>query len=288
MKFNKVYIELTNVCGLQCSFCPSKNNKPSTISLNSFDAILQQVKHYTNIITFHIFGDPLTLSNLKEYLDITQKHNLKVEITTTGYFLKRFNLELFLHPAIRQINFSLNSYNKNEMKMTLLEYLQPMFMLCKLKLENKVHSFINFRLWNLDKEKSEDIFNKDVFTLLEDYFQIQLDNLTYDKSIRLENQILLDFDTYFEWPNLESTHYSNGFCYGLSSHIGILSNGTVIPCCLDGFGVINLGNIFHQSLQDILNNERTSHIINNFKNNIAVESLCQKCSYKDRFNKPLT
>ena len=109
-----------------------------------------------------------------------------------------------------------------------------------------------------------------------------------NKSIRLENQILLDFDTYFEWPNLESNHFSNGFCYGLSSHMGILSNGTVIPCCLDGFGVIHLGNIFHQSLQDILKNEKTSNIINNFKNNIAVESLCQKCTFKDRFNKPLT
>lgn len=284
MKFNKIYIELTNICGLKCSFCPTKENKPSLINLDSFDTLLVDVKQFTNIITFHIFGDPLTLSNLKEYLDITQKHNLKVEITTTGYFLKNFPLELFLHPVIRQINFSLNSYNKNEMKITLLEYLQPMFELCKLKLENKVHSFINFRLWNLDKKNSEDIFNKDIFAILEHYFHIQLDNLNYDKSIRLENQILLDFDTYFEWPSLESNHYSNGFCYGLSSHIGILSNGTVIPCCLDGFGVINLGNIFHQSLQNILTNERSLKILKNFKNNIAVESLCQKCSYKDRFN----
>jgi len=285
MKFNKIYIELTNVCGLKCTFCPTKIEKPSKIDLATFNQILHQVKGYTNIITFHIFGDPLTLSNLEEYLDITQKHNLKVEITTTGYFLKNFNLELFLHPAIRQINFSLNSYNKNEMNISLLEYLKPMFHLCELKLQKKIHNFINFRLWNIDDTYSENTFNKNILSLLEENFNISLENINYEKSVRLENQILLDFDRYFEWPSLQSNHLSNSFCHGLSSHIGILSNGTIIPCCLDGFGVINLGNIFHQNLEDVLHNERTTAIINNFKKNIAIEPLCQKCTYKDRFFK---
>lgn len=285
MKFNKIYIELTNVCGLKCTFCPTKKSKPSKIDLDSFDTILLQVKNYTNIITFHIFGDPLTLSNLQDYLDITQKHNLKVEITTTGYFLKNFNLEVFLHPAIRQINFSLNSYNKNEMKITLEEYLEPMFHLCNLKLQKKIHNFINFRLWNLDDTKSEDNFNKNIFALLEKQFNINLENINYEKSIRLENQILLDFDTYFQWPSLQSNHHSHGFCHGLSSHIGILSNGTVVPCCLDGFGIINLGNILTEDLNTILTNDRSVNIINNFKKNISSELLCQKCTYKERFIK---
>lgn len=284
MKFNKIYIELTNVCGLECSFCPTKIEKPSKIDLVTFNTLLQQVKVYTNIITFHIFGDPLTLSNLKEYLDIVEKNNLKVEITTTGLFLKRFSLELFLHNAIRQINFSLNSYNKNEMKISLQEYLDPMFQLCKLKLEKKIHSFINFRLWNLDLNHSEDNFNNSIFELLENQFNLKLDSIDYTKSIRLENQILLDFDTYFEWPSLHSNHFSHGFCYGLSSHIGILSNGVVVPCCLDGFGVIELGNIYTQPLDEILQNNKTISIIENFKQRIAIEELCQKCSFKDRFS----
>ncbi len=283
MKFNKIYIELTNVCGLECSFCPTKIDKPSKIDLITFNALLKQVKKYTHIITFHIFGDPLTLSNLKEYLDIAEKNNLKVEITTTGLFLKNFPLELFLHKAIRQINFSLNSYNKNEMKISLEQYLEPMFQLCNLKLEQKVHNFINFRLWNLDDNQSENSFNKTIFTLLEKQFHLYLDPLDYTKSIRLENQILLDFDTYFEWPTLQSNHFSHGFCYGLSSHIGILSNGTVVPCCLDGFGIVELGSIYKESLDQILHNEKTTSIIENFKNKIAIEELCQKCSFKNRF-----
>jgi len=284
MRFHKVYIELTNICGLECSFCPSKDTiKSQTICIELFEDIIKQVSFFTNNIAFHVFGDPLTLKNLKEYLDLALKYNLKVDITSSGYFLNRFEKELFLHKAIKQINFSLNSYNKNEMKITLEDYLKPMFDICDLKLKNKIHNFINFRLWNIDNINSEDQFNQKIFKLLQNKFNIDLSNISYDKPIRLENQILIDFDKYFKWPNLNDEKQTNGFCHGLSSQIAILSNGRVVPCCLDSFGVINLGNIKQTPLNEIINSQRAQNIIEYFKKNIAIEELCKKCTFKDRF-----
>ncbi len=285
MKFNKVYIELTNICGLSCSFCPVKNLPSQTMSLVFFEDILVQLKPYTKEIVYHIFGDPLTLSNLESYLDLSYKHNFKVHITTTGYYLKNFDTSLFLHKAIKQINFSLNSFNKNEMNRTLEEYLKPMFELCKLKLEKKVHNFINFRLWNIDNQNSEKNFNNQVFKHLENFFNIDLSNTNYKDSIRLENQIKLHFDKLFTWPNINSTHFSQGSCHGLKSHFGILSSGIVVPCCLDSEGKVNLGNLHNKSLNNILSSLKVQNIINGFKNNKAVEELCQKCQYKDKFKK---
>ncbi len=283
-KFHKVYIELTNICGLECSFCPTKSTKPTTIDLNFFENILIQVQPYTHTIAFHVFGDPLTLNNLENYLDIAFKYKMKVEITTTGYYLKNFDLNIFLHKAIKQINFSLNSYNKNEMNISLEEYLKPMFELSDLKLKNKVHNFINFRLWNLDNNHSEVNFNTQVLNLLSKKFHIDLTNIKYDKPVRLENQILIDFDTYFKWPNLSDSTATNGFCHGLTSQIAILSSGVVVPCCLDSFGIIDLGNVHNSSLENILQSYKATQIVNGFKNNIAIEELCQKCTFKDRFN----
>jgi len=287
MKFNKIYIELTNICGLKCTFCPVKTAKPTVMNLEYFENILLQIKSYTKIITFHIFGDPLTISNLQEYLNLVEKHQLKVEITTTGFFLKNFDLNLFLHPAIRQINFSLNSYNKNEMKISLEEFMSPILELCNLKLTTKNKNFINLRLWNLDKERSENTFNHEVFFILEKHFQIRLENIENTmtkKQIRLENQILLHFDTYFIWPDIDSQHHTDGYCHGLSSHFGILSDGTVIPCCLDGFGKINLGNIFNSNLHEILLSDRAIQIREKFQEHIAIEELCKKCTYKEKFS----
>ena len=283
MKFNKVYIEITNVCGLECSFCPTKILQNKTIKLKDFDTLLKQVKNYTNVITFHVFGDPLTLSNLEEYLNISYKYNLNVEIVTTGYYLKNFDLNIFLHPAIKQINFSINSFNKNDINMSLNEYLKPMLQLCDLKLRNKIHSFINFRLWNLSKDDIDHEFNKSIFKKLSNHFNINLQNITYEKSIRLENQILIDFDEYFEWPSLNSNHSSNAPCYGLKSHFGILASGRVVPCCLDSYGCIDLGNVFETDLDSILKSQRVQNIITGFKNGIAIEELCQKCTFKERF-----
>ncbi len=285
MKYNKVYIEITNICGLSCDFCPTKNLPSKTMDLNFFENILKQLKPYTKEITYHIFGDPLTLSNLQSYLDISYKQGFKVHITTTGYYLKNFDPILFLHPAIKQINFSLNSFNKNDMNMSLQQYLKPMLEVCKLKLEKKVHNFINFRLWNIDDQKSEENFNNEIFNKLEKFFKIELKKINYKDSIRLENQIKLHFDTYFEWPNINSNHYSDGYCQGLSSHFGILSSGIVVPCCLDSDGIVNLGDLHKDNLDTILSSSKTTNIIDGFKNNKAVEKLCQKCTYKDRFKK---
>lgn len=283
MKFNKIYIELTNICGLECSFCPTKELPTATMSLENFENILLQVKNYTNIITYHIFGDPLTLSNLKSYLELTHKHNLKVEIVTTGYYLKNFDLELFLHPAIKQINFSLNSFNKNDLEISFDEYIEPILDLCDLKLQKKIHNFINFRLWNLDENESDKLYNDKVLETLSKHFNIDLSNIDTNSPTRLENQVLIDFDEYFEWPSLSSNHSSHSTCYGLKSHFGILASGKVVPCCLDSYGIIDLGNIFTTPLKDILASQRTQNIIEGFKNNEAREELCKKCSFKDRF-----
>lgn len=283
MKFNKVYIEITNICGLECSFCPTKTLQNTTMDLSFFESILTQVTHYTKTITFHIFGDPLVLSNLVEYLNLAHKYNLKVELVTTGYYLHNFDLDIFLHPAIKQINFSLNSFDKNNMDMSLEQYLKPMIDLSKLKIIKNKNMFINFRLWNLSEKNELNNFNNKIYKLLSEAFKVDLSNINSTKPIRLDNKVLINFDYYFSWPTLNSTHYSHASCYGLKSHFGILSSGVVVPCCLDSFGIINLGNLHLTSLKEILNSKRTQNIIKGFKNNTAIEELCQKCSFKDRF-----
>ena len=87
----------------------------------------------------------------------------------------------------------------------------------------------------------------------------------------------------FEWPDLCKSDGSDGYCHGLKDQIAILVDGTVVPCCLDNNGDINLGNIHTESMEEILNKEKTTKIIEGFKNRVAVEQLCKKCTYKNRF-----
>ena len=138
MKFHRIYIEITNGCGLSCSFCPTSLSTPQKMSLDFFETIISQAKSYTREIACHVMGDPLRLNNLSDYLDIIEKYNMKALLTTSGYFLKKHSYKTLFHPAVKQINISLNSYNKNETTLSLNQYLKPIIELCQEKLKQEM------------------------------------------------------------------------------------------------------------------------------------------------------
>lgn len=260
------------------------------MNLEDFENINKQLKEYTNELAYHIVGDPLVLSNLNEYLNISSKHNLKVNITTTANNINKNHHKTLLNPIIKQINFSINSYNANSHKKSLDEYLNPILEFVKFAQENRHEYFINFRIWNLDDENSAKEFNKKVFNKINEFFKTEIDlEDVYEnrpKNIRIDRKIFFNFDEYFNWPSLKNDFVSDtGFCYGLDSHFGILANGTAVPCCLDQNAEVNLGNVKESSIKDILNSQRVKDIQNGFKKNIIKEELCRKCEYRQRFDK---
>ncbi|PTB88166.1 radical SAM protein [cyanobacterium G8-9] len=288
MKFYRIYIELTNVCGLSCSFCPTKELPSKEMDLDFFESVIKQAKNYTKEIACHVVGDPLTQSNLHDYLDIIHKYGLKAMLTTSGYFLKKHSYDTLFHPCVKQINISLNSFNKNDTTLTFEQYITPVLALCEAKLQREEELFINLRVWNLDEMMSERSFNHTLFSKLSEIFDtpLSLDRIYNEKpkSIRLASKILVHFDNYFEWPSLKNKNYGDGTCQGLQSHVAILASGKVVPCCLDCDGIIELGDLHENTLKEIVTSKRASAMIRGFKEGKAVEELCQKCSYKDRFN----
>lgn len=260
------------------------------MSLEDFDRLNFELKDLTKELAYHIVGDPLVLSNLKEYVKISSKYDLLVNITTSGNNISKSHYEALLNKNVRQINFSLNSYNANSHKKSLDEYLEPIIYFVKFAQKYNHQSFINFRLWNLDEQDSAKEFNSKIFDKINEAFdkKIGIEDAYKNRptNIQIRRKIFFNFAKYFDWPILENKEISkNGFCYGLNSHFGILANGTVVPCCLDKNGVINLGNIKENSLKEILLSQRAKDIFNGFKKNILVEELCQKCGYRTRFDK---
>ena len=290
MKFYRAYIEITNVCGLACSFCPPKDQPTQTMSLPFFESILVQLSEYTRDIALHVMGDPMVLSNLDDYLEVAHRLNFSVMITTSGFYLDEPRRAMLFHPCIKQVNVSLNSFNKNSVSRSFESYVENILALCDQKLDHPREFFINLRLWNLDEACSEEAFNEELFILLEQHFTLEVGFVRAHisgerQSLRIASKILLHFDRYFQWPSLNNEISGDGYCHGLSKQIAILADGRVVPCCLDGEGIIELGNLHATNLGKILTSERAGAILTGFKNGYAVEELCQKCSYKERFEK---
>ena len=236
--------------------------------LDLFQKALIESKKHTNLITYHMLGDPLYHKNICEYLNLTKKHNLRVEITTTGVYLDDF--DLLLQNPIKQINFSLDALFYSNLDTR--KYLNRIFDFCAYKLNTKSTTFINLRIQNLPK-------NKALIDSIESKFNVNINS----SNIRLSSRIKLILTRHFKWNEFSNIYSNSGFCYALRGHIGILSNGDIVPCCMDVNGTMILGNIKIDSIKKALSSPRAKNMILGFKNNILLEESCKKCDYKNKF-----
>lgn len=262
MEFKKIYVEITNNCNLNCSFCPKNNRVKQFITIDKFKIILNRLRGYTKYLYFHVMGEPLLHPEINNLIDIASKEYY-VNLTTNGYLIKKIKD----NKNIRQINISLHSYNPNLINIE--KYMNDIFDSVDKLSEN---TFISYRLW------VENEYGKEIIAFLEDKYQVKIT----DKHQKLTNNIYFDVEKEFIWPDLKNTYYNEiGSCMGTRSHIGILIDGTIIPCCLDNEGVINLGNIYNDSLEQIITSNRFKLMQENFKQNKKCEELCKHCNFYD-------
>jgi radical SAM protein with 4Fe4S-binding SPASM domain len=127
-----------------------------------------------------------------------------------------------------------------------------------------------------------------VIDYVSDFFQKSINeriDVGFKKSKNITGRIYFHFDSRFEWPSLNlPPKTEHGFCYGLSSHIGIHADGTLVPCCLDKEANISLGNVLKTRLVDLLESEEAQKIRIGFTQKKLIHPLCQSCDFIQRFN----
>jgi radical SAM protein with 4Fe4S-binding SPASM domain len=289
-KFKKFYIEITNVCNLSCNFCPKTSRVQEFMTIETFNKILNQIKPYADYLNFHVKGEPLLHPDIDKFLDLCQEKGYKVNITTNGTQIKRVRDKLLMKPALRQINFSLHSLGGNDGIADSDEYFNNIISFVHEAIE-KTKIIIALRFWNLDKDNEVNLKRKRNQHLLEKIeselnlpFKIQ-EKVGHNRGIKISENLYLNQDSEFEWPDLEKDDDENsGFCYGLRNQVAILVDGTVVPCCLDGEGVINLGNIHTTPFNEIIEGERAQNLFNGFSRREVVEELCRKCGFRKKFS----
>ena len=158
-KFKKFYIEITNVCNLTCSFCPQTCRPPEFMKIETFNKILEQIKPHTDYIYFHVKGEPLLHPEIDKFLDLSYEKGFKVNITTNGTLINKVKDKIFMKPALRQINFSLHSFDGNEGSSNKDEYINNIISFVK-EAHNNTDLLVSFRLWNLDEDNVNNLERK--------------------------------------------------------------------------------------------------------------------------------
>ena len=276
MRFAKVYIEISNLCNLSCRFCPGTKRPKGNMAEDQFSHILDKLQGYTEFVYFHLMGEPLLHRSLPRYLALAEEKGFKVILTTNGTLLRQRQELLLSSPAVHKVNISLHAFEANDLSVPFESYLDTCFSYGQAAQGKKLTVF---RLWN---EGGENAQNAAILEKLEACFPKPW--LKGRRGTQIAPKVYLEPGEKFDWPDLSAPEEEGPyFCYGLRDQIGILWDGTVVPCCLDHEGDIPLGNLLKQSMEEILDSPRAKAIYHGFSKKEAAESLCRRCGYARRF-----
>ncbi len=268
MHLKKIYLEITNGCNLNCDFCIKNQRKVINITKDNYEYIISRIKDKTKELYLHVLGEPLMHKDINYFIDYATKNNLMVNITTNGYLIDRIKNNHNIH----RLNISLHSYNERY-SIKIDDYLNNIFNV----IDNfRDKTFISLRLWVKGNSTNY------ILNYINKRYNINI-KLKDNTKTKITNNLIIDTFHKFIWPDLNNKYYNEfGTCKGLIDHIGILSDGTIIPCCLDSKGIINLGNIYRDNIDDIFKTDRVKDIIKGFKSNHKCEELCKHCSFLEK------
>ena len=276
VRFKKIYIEISNSCNFNCSFCFRSQRIKRFMSADEFRYVAREVKLFTDYIYLHVLGEPLLHPHFREILQIASGENLKVNISTNGSLLAK-HADYLLKNPVRQLNVSLHDAEENVPKEKWGEFILSMLEIAK---SLSAKSYINFRLWNQTNEASNE-FNQFCIKLIQDIFHLpDCFHVISEKerNITLSPKIYLQLAPRFEWT--DTIEAEKKTCYGLRDQIAILSDGNVVPCCIDADAHLLLGNIFSDKFSEILLSARSQRIRKGFEQHRAVEDWCRKCGFR--------
>ena len=275
-RFNKIYLEISNVCNLKCAFCPGTKRKSHIMTEEEFSSLLPKIRPYSDYLYFHLMGEPLLHPHLERFLELAGDAGFKVILTTNGTLVAKQQEMLLRSPALHKINISLHAFEANDLSVPFSQYLNDCFMFGQAAEGKKI---VVYRLWN---NGGQDEMNAAILDAMKAHFPAPWDEAR--KGTRIGQKVFLEYGDKFDWPDLSAEDGGERvFCYGLRDQLGVLCDGTVVPCCLDHDGDIALGNLHKDELAHILETDRAKAIYEGFSGKKAVEELCRRCGYARRF-----
>lgn len=264
------------------------------MSLEEYDLVTDRIRDRVSFVYFHLMGEPMLHPLLPQFIRIARDKGFKTVLTSNGTLLDRA-MDL-LDSLPHKVQLSLHSHEGNARGGSLQDYTDRVMQFAT---QASAHgTCVVLRLWNQGGKSAE---NEAIVRMLETY--VPRPWRERPDGFRMCDNLYLEFDRKFQWPNDDNRNLDSSnnrvigepkpreieesnnrdlekpqyFCKALLKQIGVLADGTLVPCCLDHNGDIVLGNLFKQSLDEILDSPRAQALIKGFEHHAAVEPLCQNC-----------
>lgn len=269
----KAFFEITNACNLSCSFCHKTKREVRYIKPEEFEIGIKRLRPFADYLYFHLMGEPLLHPHLGVFLEKADSEGFRVILTTNGTLLKKRESELLNAKALHKVSISLHAFEANEMGIYLSDYLSQCFDFCKKASEQGIICVL--RLWNKD---GADSLNHEILKEMYAFFPEEWKEIY--SGYKIQDKVFLEWGEKFDWPDVDGEYLGEDHtCYGLRDQVGVLCDGTVVPCCLDADGAVDLGNIFEEDISTILSKDRAVKLKESLEKRRVSEELCRRCGY---------
>ena len=274
--YSRVYVEITNLCNRNCTFCPGTDRENRMMTVPEFETVIGKLRGVTGYLYYHLMGEPLTHPGLPQMLSVATRLGFKSQITTNGTLLQERGQAL-IDARVHKVNISVHSFEEGSNE-DYVNYINSCLDFADRA--SRAGTIVVLRLWNNGYDEGRNISTLDLTKA-----KFPWDWQEVPKGIRIREKLFIEHGDRFDWPDLGAADGgASVFCHGLRDHFGVLSNGTVVPCCLDHNGDIPLGNLFEGSVEEILSSPRAKAMRDGFSCRKATEELCRKCGYARRFH----
>lgn len=244
-----IRIETTNLCNLWCKMCP-QSTAPSTIvrgymRKDLFESIVDQIARYPSnrdaIFKLHIGGEPLLHKDIMHFIRYSADKGLKPVLTTNATKLSREVAKESIASGLHKIEFSFEG-----MTPEIYEAYRV-----GAKYDDVRRNIMDF----LDINDAQ---GKPVVTEL---VVVDLPNVAQKIKEDFCKSMLPYFDVvnlsgYFDWlGNVSSIQYEHSQyigCSVLDTDLNVLWDGRVVPCCMDVYGEMVIGDFNKMSYLEVL------------------------------------
>ena len=222
-RFQKIYVEISNVCNLRCSFCPGTRRKRQVMPKSEFASLLPKLQPWTDFLYFHIMGEPLCHPQLAEFLSLAGQFGFKVILTTNGTLLAKQQETLIQAAALHKVNISLHAFEANDLDIPFSEYLRQCFAFGQAAQGQKL---VVYRLWNQGGAEAR---NEEILSAMEAVFPKPWN--VQRRGTEIGNRIFLEYGEKFDWPDLAAQEggelrIAGSNWYSLRWHCGSLLPGS--------------------------------------------------------------
>lgn len=283
--YRHAYLELTNCCNFNCSFCPPVTRPRQFVETKHAIRWIDQIAELSDGIYWHVQGEPLLHPDFTFLAHHAASRGLQVKLTTNGSKICEFSEQL-LSGDFTQINFSMQALGEltpeNRQRIE-----QDIFHFTEQALTQRPELFINYRWWQNAKP--------DVSRAAR-YFNLPPDEWRAPSgrhSKKISGRLYASYASCFEWPDGTDFHEQSGndstpgpkqgSCRGLIDQFAILCDGRVTACCLDASGALTLGSAHTSTIRELLESQKATWLAEGFRRREMRHPVCQKCGFATRF-----